>query len=238
MGSGASTLVLEDATGEGRLTPPLIAGWLQQLESDTSARLVVLRGVEGAFCRGLHLELAGSGDDCGIDAFRDLMAALDGQPRPVIALVDGEALGGGVGLAAVADLVLATREARFALPEALMGLIPAAVLPYIARRIGAARTRLLALGYRPLSAGEALQWGLVDELVDDLEAALAAHARRLVLADADAVAAVKALVAEHWLAPAGYADAAAARFDRLLHAEATQARLRRFLAGHAPWGTD
>jgi enoyl-CoA hydratase/carnithine racemase len=238
VGSDASTLVLEDATGEGRLTPALVAGWLQQLRSDATARLVVLRGVEGAFCRGLHLELAGTGEDCGIDAFRELMAELDGQPRPVIALVDGEAMGGGVGLAAVADLVLATRDARFALPETLMGLIPATVLPYIARRIGPARTRLLALGYRPLSAGEAQQWGLVDELVDDLEAAMAAHARRLVLADTGAVAAVKALVAEHWLAPAGYAEAAAARFDRLLHSEATQARLRRFIDGHAPWSAD
>lgn len=238
MDSQASTLVLEDASGEGRLTPSLVAGWLRQLRSDVAARLVVLRGVEGAFCRGLNLELAGTGDDCGIDAFRDLMAVLDCEPRPVIALVDGEALGGGVGLAAVADLVLATRDARFALPETLMGLIPATVLPYIARRIGPARARLLALGYRPLSAIEALQWGLVDELVDDLDAAFAAHVRRLGLADADAVAAVKAVVAEHWLAPAGYADAAAGRFDRLLHSEATQARLRRFIDGHAPWSTD
>src|SRR5205814_4751005 len=124
---------------------------------------------------------------------------------PVFALVDGPALGGGLGVAASADVVLATRRAVFGLPEALIGLIPVFALPPVAARAGIARARLLAMGGPTLNADEALRIGLVDEVVDDLEAATARYAARLARMDARSIGAVKRLVADTESFGAGYA---------------------------------
>jgi enoyl-CoA hydratase/carnithine racemase len=196
------------------------------------ARLVTLEGEGDVFCEG------GALDDAGEPAprrFAALLAALGRDPRPVVALVDGPAMGAGVGLAAAADLVLATRRARFGLPETLLGLVPAMVFPPLAQRIGVPRARLLALGTEPMSAEDAYRSGLVDEIADDLGAALLRHARRFARMDPQAVATLKALAADHFGAPPGYEVGAAAKLVALMARDETRTRIRRFLAGEAPW---
>jgi polyketide biosynthesis enoyl-CoA hydratase PksH len=116
-----------------------------------------------------------------------------------------------------------------------MGLIPAMVFPILARRIGVPRARLLALGAKPLSATVALQWGLVDEITDDLEATLAHYARRFARMDARALTGMKQLVTTHFAPPAGYMADAATRFYELMASPETRTRVRRFVAGEAPW---
>jgi polyketide biosynthesis enoyl-CoA hydratase PksH len=181
-----------------------------------------LEGEGGVFCRGLDLDwLAGAAEPEPL--FREVAALLDEiarAPRPVAALVDGVASGGGVALAAAADLVVATPRATFALPEVFAGLVPAVALPWVARRTGWPRARLLALGGRTIDAAEALALGLVDEITGDAAAALAAHARRWAKADAAALAGVKRLT--------GDLDAALALQRELLASPATRRRL-------APW---
>jgi enoyl-CoA hydratase/carnithine racemase len=152
--------------------------------------------------------------------------------------VDGPALGGGAGIAAAADLVIASPRATFALPETLLGLIPAAAFPPIARRVGVARARRLALGAPPLDAEEARLAGLADQVAVDLEAAADAHVRRFARLDPRAVGAMKTLVARHFAAPPAYAADARAAFVALLGSEATAGRIRRFAAGLAPWADD
>jgi len=204
----------------------------EALGSTPQARLVTLEGEAGVFCEG------GALDDAGEPRprrFAALLAALERDPRPVIALVDGPALGAGVGLAAAADLVLATPRASFGLPETLLGLIPAMVFPALARRIGMPRARRLALGAEPMSAEEAHRCGLADELTGDLRASLRRHARRLSRMDPRAVATIKALAAGHFATPPGYEEEAAARLLELMAREETRARIRRFLAGEPPW---
>jgi len=215
-----------------RLSWADIDGLAEALGAKPEARLVTLEGEGDAFCEG------GALDDRGEPRprrFAALLAALERDPRPVIALVDGAAMGAGVGLAAAADLVLATRRASFGLPETLLGLIPAMVFPVLARRLGVPRARRLALGAEPMSAEEAHRCGLVDELTDDLAASLQRHARRLSRMDPLAVAIMKRLVADHFAAPPGYEEDAAAKLLALMAREETRARIRRFLAGEAPW---
>lgn len=221
-----------------RLVLPRVLNWkdvdrlIAALGSEPEARLVTLEGEDGVFCEG------GALDDAGEPRprrFAALLSALGRDPRPVVALVDGAALGAGAGLAAAADVVVATRRASFGLPETLLGLIPAMVFPAVARRIGVPRARRLALGAEPLAAEEAWRLGLVDELSDDLPASLLRHARRLSRMDPHAVAAMKALLADHFAAPPAYEEAAAARLLALMSRPESQARVRRFLSGHAPW---
>lgn len=224
-----------------RLALPRRISWadidrlIEALGSEPGARLVILEGQDGAFCEGGALDDA---DEPRPRRFAALLSALERDPRPVIALVDGAALGAGVGLAAAADVVLATPRASFGLPETLLGLIPAMVFPALARRVGVPRARRLAIGAEPLGAEEALTWGLVDELCDDLEATLPRHVRRLSRMDAHAVARMKALVADRFPTPAGYEEEAAAALLDLMAREETQGRIRRFVAGGTPWPED
>jgi enoyl-CoA hydratase/carnithine racemase len=221
-----------------RVALPRVLSWAdidrlaESLRSSTGSRLVVLEGAAGVFCEGGALDDA---EDARPRRFAALLAALERDPRPVVALVDGPALGAGAGLAAVADVVLASPRAAFGLPETLLGLIPAMVFPALARRIGIPRARRLALGGEPLSAGEAFRIGLVDEVSENPEAALARHARRFARMDPHAVATFKALLADHFPISPAYEEEAAARLRELLARPETQDRIRRFLAGQAPW---
>jgi enoyl-CoA hydratase/carnithine racemase len=232
---GLLRLAIRDARGRPRLTPGLVAGLAAALAAEREARVVALEGGPGAFCEGLDLDAPGPGEAPELERFAALLRAIEGGPRPVIALVDGPALGGGVGLAAAADVVLATPRATFGLPETLLGLVPATVLPVVVRRLGPAGARRLALGAATLSAAEAWRLGLVDEVTDDLEPALARCVERLARMDPRALAEVKALVARYHGTPEAYGADAAGRFRALWASPATRERLARFSAGDTPW---
>src|SRR5690606_8082011 len=86
-----------------------------------------------------------------------------------VAVVTGAAYGGAVGLAACCDFAIATTSARFCLSEARLGLIPAVILPYLARKITSGQLRRLGLGARTFNGEEALAFGLVQRVCADTE---------------------------------------------------------------------
>lgn len=204
---------------------------------DARADVLVLEGVPGVFCEGGALDTATSAEAEPL-TFAALLRAIETSPRPVVALVDGSARGGGVGLAAAADVVLATTRSTFGLPETVLGLIPAMVFPVVARRVGLGRARRLALGLTSLSAVEAAAEGLVDEVVVDLDTALARLERRLDRLDLGAFGSMKSLIVTHFETPAGYDDAAAGALNDRLQDPHVAARIRRFVDGDAPWDED
>ena len=237
-------LWLRDSNGRARLDPELILQLKSLLENQREARLVTIEGTPGSFCEGLELELLPlDGEGQGASAWAEvvlqeleqLLEAITYTPRPVVALVDGPALGGGLGIAAAADLVIATPRASFALPEAIMGLIPAVVFPFVAHRIGVARARLLALGSPPLDAAQALEFGLVDEIAEDLESALDRYARRFIRMDSRAIGTLKKLVATHFEPSPQYKADALKSFSYLLKTKETRQRISRFYSGATPW---
>ncbi len=242
LGITIQRLRLVNREGKTRLTPELmdrLAGMLSN-----QACVITLEGTPGSFCEGLDVEslprpapgrrLEGESDDY-LSRFAELVETIQRIDRPVIALVDGPALGGGLGLAAAADVVLATPRSSFALPETLLGLIPAVAFPVVARRIGVSKASVLALGAQTLSAQAACEIGLVDELVDDLSAAFTRYARRLSRMDPGAIGQLKNLVATFFAPPPGYMQAATTGFYELLHSDTTQSRLERFAGGETPW---
>ncbi len=243
-GVKAERLTLLNRQGMTRLDPESIDRLALAFECESDARVIVLEGVSGSFCEGLDVEaLVTAESDTRrhvsgsefLRRFAGLIECIQQTPQPVIALVDGPALGGGLGLAAAADLVLATPRASFGLPETLLGLIPAVIFPTVARRIGVSKARLLALGAQTLSARAALEAGLVDEIVDDLEESLNRYAKRLSRMDLRATGQLKNLVARYFQPPTGYLDAAVAGFHDLLSTPETQLRIDRFTAGETPW---
>jgi enoyl-CoA hydratase/carnithine racemase len=205
---------------------------------DPQSRVAVLLGPgEGVFCRGM--DLAGSQSPEGLgEAVDDFAACLEiirlGR-KPVLAFVHGQAVGGGVGLAAACDGVLATDDSSFTLSELLFGLTPAIILPYLAQRVSAQRLRWMALTSLPVTAGEAVALGLIERTcrVDDAGAILRAWIDRLRRLDPTVVESWKRASANP--PSPGSPDGTAATLERLRDAGVRQ-RLQRFLeTGEPPW---
>jgi enoyl-CoA hydratase/carnithine racemase len=146
---------------------------------DNNTEAVVLQGGRETFCKGLDFEeIAGAGDASAIEAstreYCRCLTTLRFSNKPTVALVRGAATGGGVGLVAACDLVLASESASFALPEVLFGFAPGMVLPFLLERMPRQTVRLWALTAIKRTAKEAFDHGLIDQLVSDsvLEAEL------------------------------------------------------------------
>jgi enoyl-CoA hydratase/carnithine racemase len=124
---------------------------------------------------------------------RTLLEAVDGCPAPVIARVQGQALGGACGLIACADVVVAAPDAQFAFSEVRLGIVPATISPFVLARIGSGEARRWFLTGERFGAETALRIGLVHELADDLDAAVERLVSGLLAGGPEAVRAAKAL---------------------------------------------
>lgn len=149
---------------------------------DDNLRCLVLRGAGGNFCAGgnfgdfqalMQTAPPADGPDPIAVANREfgrMLQEWQALPQTLVVVVEGAAMGGGFGLASIADIVLAAHDAQFAMPETSLGLPPAQIAPFVAQRIGLAQTRRLALTAARLSASQAQALGLVDELAEGADA--------------------------------------------------------------------
>jgi enoyl-CoA hydratase/carnithine racemase len=155
-----------------RLDPASVAAMRAQLEKIDDPPTVILEGVPGRFCLGLTFgKAATSGAARGaelyndLESFASLLAQILNSPRPTLAVVDGPAFGGGLGLAAACDFVLASARASFSLPEALYGLEPAIIRVALLTRLTIQKLNMLLFTCHSRSAEEAQSLGLVDRIV-------------------------------------------------------------------------
>jgi methylglutaconyl-CoA hydratase len=127
-----------------------------------------------------------------------MFAALDALPVPLIAKIQGAALGGGSGLAAVCDIVIATDDAVFGFTEVVLGIIPAMISPYVVRKIGFSASNELCLSGARFTAARAKEIGLVHEVVpaSQLSARVDAHIALFLKAAPSAVARTRRLLRE------------------------------------------
>jgi methylglutaconyl-CoA hydratase len=214
----------------------LIAQLHEAFTAVGDARAVVLPARGPSFCAGADVDWQRASTDLSLeenvaDALRlhDMLAAVDGCPAPVVAGVHGFALGGGSGLAACADVVVATPDAVFGFSEVRLGIAPAVISPFVLARIGARARRYFATGER-FDAETALRIGLVDEIADDLDGALARIVSDVLQAGPLAVRAAKRLVLE----PAPDGEALARIAARLRTGDEGQEGLRAFLEKRSP----
>jgi methylglutaconyl-CoA hydratase len=150
-------------------------------EPPETLRAVVLAGEGKAFCAGADIEWQRAAIDLSIEEneadarrLQEMLIVIDECPVPVIAAVQGAALGGGMALCCVADITLATADATFGFTETKLGLMPAVISPFVLPRIGEGPARALFLSGERFGSERALRIGLVSEVVPD-EPAL--HAR-------------------------------------------------------------
>jgi enoyl-CoA hydratase/carnithine racemase len=146
---------------------------IADIEADAGIRVLVVTGAgEKAFCVGIDLKERQAMSDAEADHFRQgelfpMYRELDAMETPAIAVVNGHALGGGFEIALACDLILATGNARFGLPEVKWGLIPAAGgCTKLPKLIGAARAKEIILTARTVLADEAERLGIINRVVD------------------------------------------------------------------------
>ena len=213
-------------------------------------RVVVLRGAGGHFCAGGDLKdmamarMRAMEAPAGTDpiaevnaAFGRMCAAFADTPLAVVTVLEGTVMGGGLGLACVADVAIATETASFRLPETSLGVVPAQIAPFLVERIGHSQTRRLAVTGTAVDAAQALAIGLVHEVhpSDCLDAAIERVVHEILHAAPGAIASTKALLARARLAaPSALVNEAAAAFSRAARGPEGSEGMAAFMAGRKP----
>lgn len=144
------------------------------LAHDDNVRTVVLDGSGKTFCGGADvnwmrasLDLGEAENERDALAMADMFRAIDRCPKPVIGRIHGAALGGGAGLAAVCDIVVASADTVFGFTETKLGIIPAVISPFVLAKIGVSHARALFLTGERFDAERARQIGLVHHVAQD-----------------------------------------------------------------------
>lgn len=204
------TWTMNDPATRNALSDAVVDGLLQactRAAADTTLRIVVLTGAGGAFCAGGSLggfaSLIGQPLQEGQTdpllamnkSFGDLLHALCALPQLLVCRVDGAAMGGGFGLVCCADHVVATAHSVLGTPEVTLGLPPAQIAPFVWQRLGESAARQCLLQGLSYSAAQALQVGLVNEVIEhDTDEAWQKSLTRLLRAAPGAVASTKQLL--------------------------------------------
>ncbi|MGK2849780.1 MAG: enoyl-CoA hydratase-related protein [Candidatus Limnocylindrales bacterium] len=175
-------------------------------EVPTNLRAVILAGDGPSFCAGadvawmraaMSLDVEGNEQDAM--AMADMFEAIDTCPVPVVARVHGAALGGGMGLCAVADLVIAESGTKFGFTETRLGILPAVIAPFVVAKIGETHARALFPGGRRFDAVRAQRIGLVHDVVEGdaaLDAAVDGALADILASGPTATRAAKAIIRE------------------------------------------
>ncbi|WP_417222122.1 enoyl-CoA hydratase/isomerase family protein [Amphritea sp.] len=177
--NGVAELIINRPEVHNAFDDAVIEQLIEQLEAthiDPDVRVLVLRSRGKNFSAGADLawmkRMANNTHaENRVDAGRlaKLMELLNNHSKPTIALIQGAAYGGAVGLAACCDIVIAAQSSAFCLSEVKIGLIPAVISPYVVRAIGERQSRRYFLTAEPFSAHTAQQFGLVHEVVENVE---------------------------------------------------------------------
>lgn len=218
---------------------------VERTGADRSSRALVLRGEGGAFCAGGDLgamsempPAPASGPDPLVAPYRyfgEVLERLNRLPQAVIAVVEGPAVGGGLGMVCCSDVVIAHPSAKLGIPEPRSGFIPSQMIPFLVRRVGEGAARHLGVTGRVIDAEAARHIGLVHFVGEDVDGKLSEVLADVGRMEPDALATVKRLLLEcarH--SDAEVMDAASVELVRLLRRPEAHAGMEAFLAKKAP----
>lgn len=202
---GVATLLLNRPEKHNAMSAQMLADLTQaaaDLGRDDSVRVVVLTGAGKSFCAGGDLswmqeQMAADPDTRAREAAKlaHMLQALNTLPKPLIGAIQGNAFGGGVGMASVCDIAIGADHLKMGLTETRLGIIPATIGPYVIARMGEGRARRVFMNARLFGASEAVELGLLARSVpaEDLSDAIEAEVMPYLSCAPGAVAAAKAL---------------------------------------------
>lgn len=212
---------------------------LDAIEREPEIKMLVISGGNGVFCTGMDFEEAVSNRSPSKEHFSEYMTLLKRftiTSKILVAKIEGQVLAGGIGVAAACDLVLATPNSQFCLPEVLWGLVPAMVMPFLIRRVGPQPAYRMALTTETLSGEEAGRLGLVDVVDLNLDAALKRISRRLLRLDSGAVENLKCFVRDMWIINGRMEELAVSESFRIGSSPEVRKNLERFIKyKQFPW---
>jgi polyketide biosynthesis enoyl-CoA hydratase PksH len=241
--AGVLTVAIDRVPQQNAINGTLMAelhAVLDEAERLPGCRQVVIRGAAGVFCTGMDFaDATGSPQSVaerGGAEFLGLLKRLTTVPLVVVSVVDGRATGGGVGIAAASDFVVATPRAVFSLPEALWGLLPCCVLPFLIRRVGFQPAYSMSLSTLPVTAEQAHRIHLADELAAEPEQFLRRLRQRVSKLDGATIAAMKRYQRDLWFLSAETERAAVAQFTQLMSSPQVRERISGFVTAQVfPW---
>jgi methylglutaconyl-CoA hydratase len=183
---GVASLTLNRAEKHNAMSAQMIAELTRaaaMLAADDAVRVVVLTGAGKTFCAGgdlawMQAQMAADGQTRFAEARKlaEMLQALNTLPKPLIGAVQGNAFGGGVGMASVCDVAIGADHLKMGLTETRLGIIPATIGPYVVARMGEARARRVFMSARLFGAAEAVDLGLLARCVPAAELAEAVEA--------------------------------------------------------------
>jgi methylglutaconyl-CoA hydratase len=202
---GVATLMLNRPDKHNAMSAQMLADLTQAaaaLAADAAVRVVVLTGAGKSFCAGGDLAWMRAQRDMDADTrsaeagkLATMLGALNSLPKPLIGRVQGNAFGGGVGMASVCDVAVGVDSLKMGFTETRLGIIPATIGPYVLARMGEGRARRVFMSARLFDAAEAVDLGLLARVVpaDALDAAVEREVAPYLSCAPGAVAAAKAL---------------------------------------------
>ena len=177
--------------------------WAETAARDVALRVAVLAGAGQSFCAGADIawmkrmrQYTEEENVADARSMAEMFGALNALPVPLIGYIHGAALGGGTGLAAVCDIVVAAEDTVFGFTEVKLGILPAVISPFAVAKIGMSNARELMLTGMRFGAVRAREIGLVHRVVpsDGLDAAVDDYLRELLSSSPSGIAATKSLI--------------------------------------------
>lgn len=214
---------------------------LQQLEEDPAIKVVVLTGLPDNFCTGMDFKAVSDGAADALtgedpNEYFELLTQFSRCSKVIIAKVEGKVNAGGIGLVAASDIVIAGPDATFGLSEALFGLLPACVLPFLIRRIGYQKALWMALTTQGIPPGRAYEIGLADEVSNNIDDAVRRNLLRLTRLETAVIKDLKNYVTGLWIINDNTQQLAVHKFKEMVSSEKVQHNITNFVQnGKFPW---
>jgi polyketide biosynthesis enoyl-CoA hydratase PksH len=214
---------------------------LKNVEDDKNIKVIVFEGLPDNFCTGMDFKGVSertadslSADDP--DNYFKMLQSFSICSKVIISKVEGKVNAGGIGLVAASDIVIAGEKATFGLSEALFGLLPACVMPFLIRRVGYQKAQWMALTTQGISANKAYQIGLVDEITENLNETLRRNLLRVIRLDTATIMDLKSYMSKLWIINTQTRELAVDKLSSLMRSEKVQSNIKNFVTnGKFPW---
>ncbi len=205
------------------------------VKNDSEIKVVILEGKNGVFCKGMDFKTAVSSTSDDFE-YMDFLKNLSLMSKIIISSVDGQVMAGGVGLAAASDIVIATPQSNFSLPEALWGLLPAVITPFIVRRVGFQKAYAMTLTTMPISAEDAYSINLVDHITETPEKTIRQLGARVLRLEISTIEKIKNYFRKMWIINEEMEQTAVSEIKHLMSDERVKENIRNFVEHQKfPW---
>lgn len=214
---------------------------LENIKQNAEVKIIVLSGNENQFCTGMDFEAVANQQNEALmnqqpDQYYNVLKAISEIDKVVIAKVEGKVNAGGIGLVAASDIVIANSQATFGLSEALFGLLPACVMPFLIQRTGPQKAKWMTLITLGITAQRAYEIGLVDEVTEEVDNLVRKNILRLSRLETNTIQEIKSYTAKLWIIKDETKTVAVNKLQSLIESEIVQKNIKNFVEkGEYPW---